>query len=196
MAAPRLVFEKTKELWTKRFIDKDEGSADPAKVEALVNTAFTSNDFYPAGMDFGCGRGRFVPLLDQYCGHIYVADIVPEAVDAARQLVVTSSSVKLAWPPEVPWVKPRLDLFWSFFTFQHIVDDGMFETFASELLRVMRPGCRILLLENAFEHSWSTKARAPQLLARALGMKSGFKAEKVSVRGEHKDHWFIDGIRG
>lgn len=193
MATSINALTSAKSFWTERFKNHANSESQQKHIESLMQAKLKPDDYYAYGMDFGCGHGRFMPFLSDYCGHIYAADIVPEAVWHSKNLVSTSSGIVLGWPYKINWPAPRLDLMWSFFTFQHIVDDSLFETCAAELLRCMKSDCRVMVIDNAVDVAKHVKPRQPERIARALGLKS-YTIDRLSL-SKPSDHWFLDGVR-
>lgn len=195
MAVETLLFEQAKTFWSARLAAPQDLTAQKLRVESILRQRLKDNVYYEHGMDFGCGNGRFVPLLSQHCGHVWAVDILPQAIDAAEKRSEFTTGVLSRWPFKLSWRKPRLDLLWVSFVFQHITGETILDSVCAELSRIMRPGCRVLVIDNAVDKAWHVKARSAQQLARLLNLTSGFKAERITVNDRPSDHWLIDGVR-
>jgi SAM-dependent methyltransferase len=87
-------------------------------------------------LDYGCGTGRFLSLLDDAAG----VEIASEAVERA---LATGADVRLLEPDgTIPFGHGEFDLVWCSEVLEHIPDVG----FAlGEIRRVLKPGGRLLL---------------------------------------------------
>lgn len=190
-----MLFEQAKAFWAARFNNTQDLAGQQLRVESALRHRLKANVYHEHGMDFGCGDGRFVPLLSQHCGHVWAVDILPQAIDAAEKRSEFTTGVLAKWPFKMIWRKPRLDLLWVSFVFQHITGDAMLESVCAELVRVSKPGCRVLIVDNAVDKAWHVKSRPAEKLARLLNLNSSFTAERITVNDRPADHWLIDGIR-
>lgn len=181
----------------EQFVGKagEDYRLQTSRLEDLLRQKFTPECFYENAVDFGCGWGRMLPFLANYCGHIWAADIVPAMLEQARLQGLNITTWCSAWPYKFPAKDGQIDLLFSAFVLQHIVDEGIFAVVTAELKRILRPGARILLIDNAQDKAKHVKARGPEVLAGLLGMREGWKAVKVTVNRRPNDHWLIDGIR-
>lgn len=195
MAVNTLLFEQAKSFWAARFNSTQDLSMQQLRVESVLRRCLKANIYYENGMDFGCGSGRFIPVLSQHCGHVWGVDILPQAIDAAEKRSEFATGVLAQWPFKMIWRKPRLDLLWVSFVFQHITGDAMLESICAELVRISKPGCRVLVIDNAVDKAWHVKSRTPERLARLLSLNCGFEASRIAVNDQQSDHWLIDGTR-
>src|SRR5688500_5115638 len=87
-------------------------------------------------LDYGCGRGRFLALLDDAAG----VEIAEAAAERAR---ATGADVRLLEPDgTIPFGHGEFDLVWCSEVLEHIPD----VSFAlGEIRRVLKPGGRLLL---------------------------------------------------
>ena len=197
-------FSKWKGYWSTRFQKQgakyagksgEDLDQQTARIEGLLRSKFTDACFYENGLDFGCGVGRLIPFLTNYCGHIWAADIIPEMLEQAKTQGLNVTTWCTSWPYKFPAADGQIDLLWSSMVLQHLVDDDIFNVVMSELKRILRPGARVLLLDNAQDKAPHVKPRGPEVLAPLLGLCDGWKAERVTVNKRVNDHWLIDGIR-
>ena len=84
------------------------------------------------------------------------------------------------------------DFLWSAFCFQHMVKEDVFRAVCAELVRVMKPGARVFLLENAKDRASHVRPRTPDEYAKGLNLAM-HKAKLVTVNKALNDHWWIEG---
>lgn len=198
------VFDKAKEFWELRYRQSGDGVVgrakedhrlQTAKLMAHVRTAIPAGTYFEKGLDFGSGWGRMLPFLSEICGHVWAADIVPAALDRLKQINTNITPCLIGWPYQIPAVTASFDLLFSCLVLQHITSEEFFHHATCELRRVMKPGSTILLIDNAVDQAYHVKSRAPEVLAAALGMEPGYKAEKITINSRLNDHWLILGRR-
>ena len=163
------------------------------KIESLLRAKLSPIEYYVEGMDFGCGPGRFLPLLSNHCGHLWAVDLVPFALQQAKQRALNVSTIEAAFPLKFSWDKPRISFLWVCLVFQHIVDDDIFARTTAELTRVLVPGARVLILDNATDKASHVKPRGPEVLAKVLKLRSGWTHTRITINSRPNDHWLIDG---
>lgn len=158
------------------------------RFEHLLKGRLKANDYFEHGMDFGCGLGRFLPLLSQYCGHLWAVELLPEQIETARRAApnVTGllSDDPLCFPAGL-----KINFLWACMVFQHIVDDQVFERTCAEIVRVLKPGARVILVDNAVAKEAHIKPRTPAVFAQQLQLMPWYTADRPL------GHWMIDGIR-
>ena len=192
MGAPleTAVFEKSRSLWLRQAQSKSENSVQTTRVASLLRSSILPTDFYESALDLGCGRGRFIPILSSFCGHVWGVDIVPELLCDIEYRAQSATAFCVGREYQLPH-GPH-DFLWSAFCFQHVVDDGLFAGVTSEIRRVMKKGARIILVENAKDRATHVRPRKPADYAIMLGMKE-YTAKLVTVNERPNDHWWIDG---
>lgn len=197
-------FTRSAEYWRGRFIQRgplyltlnpNECRLQLIKVESLLRTRFKPGEYYADGIDLGCGNGRFAPLLSSFVGHIWGLDFIAEPLEAMRKTDVTVSARKLDYPVKLPHLDKSIDIFTAIFTLQHITNDLLLEETLAEVARVLKPGARVITLDNASDHHAYLKPRNPNKLAEMLGLRKGFHFQRVTINNKPNDHWLIDGIK-
>jgi SAM-dependent methyltransferase len=197
-----LAFGKAKHYWVQAAVKrgmnyvsrvKQDPTQQQRQIEALLMRALTGDSFYRDGMDFGCGPGRFLPLLAKYCGHLWAVDILESSLQPAAAKAPNVTPHLLEWPLNLQL--PSLDFLWSSLVLQHLVDEDLFTAITDELRRLLKPGARVLILDNALDRAPHVRSRPAERLAASLGLRAGWKADKVTIDQRPQDHWFIDGHR-
>lgn len=183
-----------RERWTKRGEDYSGTIEQTRAIEDILKGLLKPRDYYVDAMDFGAGHGRFCEFMSLYCGHIWAADIVSEMLERYASYAPTVTPLKVEWPISFPLKDNKLDLLWSFFTFQHLVDPSLFQQTVQELRRVLKPGARVLIIDNAVDMANHVRVRGPDALGKALGLQAGFSRMRITV-SKPQDHWLIDGIK-
>ena len=195
MENPNDLHHRWMTFWRGRYQvrNRRDNSDQTRRVQSLLLSKLTPADYYEDGMDFGCGEGRFVSTLTNHVGHLWGVDILPEL---GEQLAGVSPffSYQLASFLELPKC-PKLDFLWASFVFQHLVDQEAFELAARGLRDLLKPGARVLILDNAVDKAYHVRSRKPEEFVAALGLRPGWKAELVTVNQRAEDHWLLDSTR-
>lgn len=186
--------ESQKDFWKNRFATRFEDVVQTARVTSLLRSSVSMNQTYQSAIDLGSGNGRFLPLLAAFCQHVWAVEIVPatEGPIAARARNVS------------PWILqddadglpdgPH-DFLFAAFLFQHVTEDGVFKGLTNELKRVLAPGARVFILDNAKDKAPHLQVREPGVIAQALGFKK-WDSKLVTINQRPADHWWIEGIIG
>lgn len=204
MSAPPVdaVFAKWAGYWAdrsgkqgNRFTARNGGDpyVQQLRIEALLMDRLTGKDRWREALDFGCGWGRLVPALTRWTDHVWAVDVVSALAEQAGGTAPNVTPLTAEWPFRLPMRSPRIGLLWAGQVFQHIIDEGIFKAVAGELGRVLLPGARVLVLDNAEDRAPHVKPRGAERLAAALGLASGWWAAKVTVDRRPMDHWLLDG---
>jgi ubiquinone/menaquinone biosynthesis C-methylase UbiE len=160
------------------------------KIESLLLRALGPDDLFEDGLDYGCGCGRMLPLLSDYCEHIWAADILESSLDQARGMAPNVTPVALNYPLKL--AIPPVNFLWCGLVFQHIVEDALFDQVLAEIARVLAPGARILILDNGVDKAFHVKPRGPDKIAAGLKLKH-YEAALVTIDVRPNDHWLVDG---
>lgn len=94
-------------------------------------------------LDFGCGNGRWFPLLAEHADSYLGADAV------AGMLADHPGPTWALGPPPFPWPDAHFDLIFCFWVCQHITDDRRLAAVFDEFARLLTADGRILLVERA-----------------------------------------------
>lgn len=186
--------EAQREFWKKRFMTRFEDVVQTSRVTSLLRSAMTVNQSYRSGVDLGCGSGRFLPLIAAVCQHVWAVDIVPD-VEAAVAARARNVSVWIPQNNEDGLPDGPHDFLFAAFMFQHVTEDGVFKGLTNELKRVLAPGARVFILDNAKDKAPHLQVREPGVLAQALGLKK-WDSKLVTINQRPADHWWIEGTIG
>lgn len=197
-------FAAHRDFWAKTVARRGDGyvgrqgeshKLQQKRIEDLLRTRLNPNVVYQDMIDFGCGWGRFVPFWSQFVGHIWAVDLLNDLLVRAKQAAPIVSTVSAQWPFRIPMNQPRIDLLWACLVFQHITDESLLTNTLAELARVMKPGARVLIIDNAVDKAPHVKPRGPEFLAEKLKLLPGWSADKVTINNRPNDHWLLDGQR-
>jgi len=183
-------FEKSRSLWLGRAHSKNENPVQTTRVASLLRSAVLPDAFYESALDLGCGRGRFVPILSSFCGHVWAVDIVSELLCDIEYRAQSATAFCVG--PDYKLPSGPHDFLWSAFCFQHITSEEAFQAVTKEVRRVMKKGARVILLENAKDKAAHVRPRTPNDYVVMLGLKD-YTAKLITVNQRPNDHWWIDG---
>lgn len=199
-----LKFGKMQEFWQKksaqqgdRYVGhiKENHNIQQKQIESLLRERLKPEDYFESSLDFGCGWGRFVPFFSQFCGHVWATDLLKAMVDKAALKAPNVTAIQSKWPLKMPGRGRRFDLLWASLVFQHIVDDEVFDATIVEIGRVLKPGARVLILDNIVDKAHHVKPRGVKKLAEALRLQPGYYSSNVTINQRPNDHCLIDGIK-
>ena len=193
MAEADIAHQQMVKFWQARSTLRIIYTGQKERIENLVRDRLGPQEYFQDMLDFGCGTGRFMPFWQFYAGHIWAVDLLDNVL---REVTTQGSNVTPilgAYPPCFHKLMPPVDLFWGCLVFQHMVNDALFNETAAELSKVIKPGARVIILDNAVDVAAHVKPRGPEELSKALGLREGFKAVKVTINKKPDDHWLIDG---
>lgn len=106
-------------------------------------------------LDFGCGIGRWIPLLTKYFDHYYGVDIEQRAINRASMIFseVPGGNFQLIKDEYIPIPNIKFDIIWTCVTLQHIVDDKLLLNYARQFVSRLNPYGTIFCTENISENS-------------------------------------------
>ncbi len=192
-------FNSMKTFWGTRARQRGAGyvgrvgqdhTLQQRKIESLLLRALKPTDQFEHGLDYGCGCGRMLPVLSDFCAHIWAADILESSLEQAKAAAPNVTPIQLGYP--VKLFIPPIDFLWCGLVLQHITDDELFEQVLDEIARVLRPGARVLLLDNAVDKASHVKPRGPDSIVSRLKL-TNYSASLVTIDNRPNDHWLIDG---
>lgn len=148
--------------------------------------------YYEKALDYGCGYGRFIPLLARHCGHIWAADILDAPLMRAAVTATNVTPIKVSATGLS--AQPVVDLVVVIDLFHFLSDERLFTETANCVKKTAALGCRFVVIDNAVDNDYHVRARSAETLAAALGfdLKS---AERVTVNCRAQDHWLLDGVK-
>ena len=99
-------------------------------------------------LDFGCGIGRFMPLLSDYCDKYFGCDILMEPINKARELVKDEQRIALIENHQIPFDNIKFDLIFSCVTLQHVIDQNLLKSYINQFYKRLSPKGSVLIVEN------------------------------------------------
>lgn len=177
-------------FWLRRSQSRGDDQKQTARVSSLLRSRILPNEFFESALDMGSGRGRFIPILSSFCGHVWAVDIVQDVLSDIEHKAPSATAFYVDDVYRLP--DGPHDLLWSAFFFQHLTDLGLFLAVCAEVKRVMQPGSRVILLENAKDRAAHICSRTPPEYAEALGL-ADYTSKLVTVNARPNDHWWIEG---
>lgn len=153
------------------------------------------NEHYMDVLDFGCGWGRLIPFLCNYSGHIWAADIVETAIQRAGEMAPNVTAVAIPKTGNIELPTSSIDLVVVVSVFHFFKEDCLFNVFTKELSRVVKPGGRVIVIDNAVDKDYHVKPRSDKEIAASLCLREGWSSDKVTINRRQLDHWLIDGQR-
>lgn len=187
------IFSKHLGFWRNRAQQSKAANLQQQDRIVSLMKSKLNGDRFDEALDFGCGDGRFIPWLTERCKHVWAADIVELQCERTAERAKTVTPVELNDEFKLPFKQPRIDFLFACFVFQHLTDDDMFNAAAESLRGCLKPGARVIVIDNAADREFHVRSRESTVLARALGLAEGWKAEKVTINDRPQDHWLIDG---
>jgi len=173
-----------KDYWITRYAEQGE--------KTVGNRAFTQEDFRENSvvverlasfffrktfsgkvLDFGCGWGRLSKILSVNGCEVFGVDIVPQAIERAQEYV-PQGVFQVYDGKELPFPDGSFDGILTWTVLQHIPREEIGLT-VSELLRVLKPGGKIVCYENTSplpdkEHIWFRHSGAYALLFNEISL--------------------------
>jgi SAM-dependent methyltransferase len=90
-------------------------------------------------LDNGCGLGTYLEAFRPYSAQRFGVEVEP---DRAQQALVTATGIALAVGENLPFPANSFDLVFSNEVIEHVLNDRLY---ATEMVRVVRPGGRIVV---------------------------------------------------
>ena len=150
-----------KEYWERRYeeqgrktighisFSQKEFEERSARLCEFVRNIITKKGVFPTGgsiLDFGCGWGRLSKVLVEMGFRVYGVDISERAIREAIEYI-PEANFQLFDNILIPIENESMDGVLSWTVLQHVPPEEM-EGICSEIMRVMRPGARLMAYEN------------------------------------------------
>jgi len=190
-------FEAMKRFWDDRYGRMEPGWAHRmlAQVPAVETELRKHLDpAQPFGtlVDIGCGDGRFLPFLALVAKHVWGVDVSPVALQRATGKARNVTLMQADWPYNLPFRGGSVGAATVLFAFQHMVDDTVAGATAAELRRILAPGAKVVVVDNALDKAAHVKPRPADWFVKSLGLKEAAQC-RVAVDGRKDGHWLIAG---
>ncbi|KKN47991.1 hypothetical protein LCGC14_0657490 [marine sediment metagenome] len=184
--------------WTKRrkqqgkaYVSKEgQNSDNQVQIITPLLTKRLSNRSFALGLDFGCGWGRFIPILAKHCKQVHAVDLVDGFDQHGYDNVQFQ---QISYPTKIDLPTNSVDLLWSGLVLQHIVSTEWFSDVTAELDRVLKDGALIMILDDNGKAAPHVKQRKLKVFAEALKLQNA-QSELVSLDGPDT-HQLIVGNR-
>ena len=150
--------------WTARYVDTIENLIFLGRVERLWQALIRQADLRPGEkvLDVGCGTGRVVSLAATLVGdegRVVGIDASPKMIELARERVRkegTKAEFRTAVMEELSFAESSFDVVLSSQALHHVPRDAKVRA-VREMLRVLRPGGRLLILDHGKPYAWYLK---------------------------------------
>lgn len=118
---------------------------------ALQRLLASQRQEFTTALDFGCGTGRFLPLLSCYSRDVYAVDRSPEMASAARAYnPELAGSILCCDDALLPFDAARFDLVLCFCVIS-VTAKELCELAFDEIARVCKPSGTLVLCEKIFD---------------------------------------------
>lgn len=133
-------------------------------------------------LDFGCGVGRFAPVLADICDEYVGTDLAFSALMVAPKL--SNATYLPAW--EVTFKPDEFDTIVALTVLQHIVDGELFDAWTERIGTGLRAGGRLVVWDHWPAASMDThmNPRGPEAIANAVNV------QPFVITDLHDGHWF------
>ena len=111
-------------------------------------------------LDFGCGIGRWVPLLTAYTKDYYGCDIIEQAIKTLIETYeIESKNVSLVENNSIPFGRNKFDLIWTCVVLQHVIDDDLLKHYLKHFSNRLKKGGHVICTENVLNAKSSSYMR-------------------------------------
>ena len=150
--------------WTARYVDTIENLIFLGRVERLWQALIQKADLRPGEkvLDVGCGTGRVVSLASNLVGsegRVVGIDASPKMIELARERIAkegTTAEFRTAVMEELPFAAGSFDAVLSSQALHHVPREAKIRALR-KMLRVLRPGGRLLILDHGKPYAWYLK---------------------------------------
>lgn len=164
------------------------------RIELAFKRFMKDGEYFPHGLDFGCGWGRQVSLLARYCGHLWLADLFPDVTRKAANVMLTTSPVAVGYPMRLPLPDNYLDFVWDGMTLQGLQNGVLFDQAVEELNRLLKSGGTFMSLHVTRKPKPHVVGRTPEQLAKLFKLKD-VQSRVVCVDKADEKYWMLRGVR-
>lgn len=132
---------------------------------ALRRLLASQRQEFTSALDFGCGTGRFLPLLSGYAHEIHAVDRSPDMANAARRYNPKLAESILCCDDALPFHNAEFDLVLCFCVIS-VTAKELVELAFEEIARVCKPSGTLVLCEKVFDTEPYTVDAYRETLAR------------------------------
>jgi SAM-dependent methyltransferase len=98
-------------------------------------------------LDFGCGIGRWIPLLESIFDIYFGVDIIEDPIKQCQKYF-PNSKVALMKNHIIPAEKESFDNVWTYVTLQHIVDLDLLDNYVHQFYNLLKTNGICIITEN------------------------------------------------
>ena len=151
---------QNKEYWIKRYKDKggirtvgrsnwtqEDYDKFMIKVTPIVKEIIIKECKLTSILDFGCGIGRWIPLLDELFEEYYGVDLIEQAVNECRDNF--NNNILLLTDSKIPLEENIVDNIWTYVTLQHVIDLELLENYIQQFYKLLKPDGVCVITENS-----------------------------------------------
>jgi SAM-dependent methyltransferase len=113
-------------------------------------------------LEIGCGTGKWLRDLISWGADpesLHGIDLLPASVARARRLTPAAATVQCGSATELPYPESHFDLVIQATVFSSVLDQGMRQRIAAEMLRVLRPAGLVLWYDLAIPNPRNRNTR-------------------------------------
>ena len=101
-------------------------------------------------LDFGCGIGRWVPLLTSYTKDYFGCDITDFATKLLKETFseIPEKNISLLDNNNIPFGRNKFDLIWTCVVLQHVIDNNLLEYYLKQFHNRLKKGGHVICTEN------------------------------------------------
>ena len=194
------VWNKWYMYWSKRaseqgdtYVGRKGQNAVEQKDRILAHVLGAIDVGYATGLDYGCGVGRFTHMLASRCKKLYAVDLLEAQAIKCAEFADNVVARMIKYPEPLDISDASVNLVWVCTVLQHIVDPDLIKFVGGELKRVLAPGARVVLLEQANNPKRHVATRDPEFYAKLLGFTIETQRQIVIDPGTGDQHWLIKG---
>lgn len=135
-----------------------------------IALAFLGREPFESLLDFGCGSGRFTTLLASMAGEYKGVDISISGLQLGADVSPLPDNAERIWlgMDRLPFAPSRFDAAAAITVLQHIPERDWDQHWAPEIRRVLRPGAKLLVIDDPAGTAEHMFPRLPSDVAEAL----------------------------
>jgi SAM-dependent methyltransferase len=174
------------EYWRERAVRQGPGyvsrggknTGDQVRILKPTFKKLLDGKRFRQGLDYGCGGGRFTPLVANYCDKVLGVDLVGRFRKDKPKNVKFH---KLDYPVDILLADNSVDLVFAIMVFQHITGAKWFDEVTTEIRRVLAPGATVLIVDDVTATAGHMRPRSRKELCDALGVKTALNEVELSI---------------
>ena len=98
-------------------------------------------------LDFGCGIGRWIPILEDFFDKYIGVDIVEEPIIQCKR-DFSSSNIVLMKDYTIPGEKESFSNIWTYVTLQHVIDLDLLNDYIHQFYKLLNKNGICIITEN------------------------------------------------